>query len=61
MTLGRIIKMDLIMKMHAFKVGVHGKVMLIILIWHHVDDNVVGKKKGVDDEVCMIARPGRRQ
>ena len=37
-TLGRIIKMDMIMKMHAFKVGIHGKAMLMILIWHHVDD-----------------------
>ena len=36
--------MDLIVKSHAFKVGIHSKAIMMILIWHHVDDDVVGKK-----------------
>ena len=45
MTLGRIIKMDLIMKMPAFKVGIHGRAMLMMLILHHVNDDVVEKRR----------------
>ena len=37
-TLVRIIEMDFIMKMHAFKVDINNKAMMMILIWHHVDD-----------------------
>ena len=58
MTLVRIIKMDLIMKMHAFKVGIHGKAMLIMLIgimWMRMWWKTEGKEKRVDDEVCTIA------
>ena len=44
-TLGRIIKMDLIMKMPAFKVGIHGRAMLMMLILHHVNDDVVEKRR----------------
>ena len=45
MTLVGIIKMDLIMKMHAFKIGIHGKAMLMMLIWHHVDDDLFEKRR----------------
>ena len=45
MTIVRIIKMDLIMKMHAFKIGIHGRAMMMMLIWHHVDDDVFEKRR----------------